>query len=222
MPAILFGSISTVADTSELQREAFNAAFAQHGLDWRWDRDDYRAMLDSSGGAQRVADYAASRGETVDAAAVHRTKSEIYRDRLAAGGVQARPGVADTIRGAKRDGLEVALVTTTSEENVDALLAALADEVDRSAFDLIVDTTDVEQPKPAPDAYAFALERLGEPADACVAIEDNVGGVQAAAAAGVRVLAFPNANTDGHDFAGAEQTVSRVDLAELKRLVQRG
>ena len=40
MPAILFGSISTVADTSELQREAFNQAFAEHGLDWRWDRDD--------------------------------------------------------------------------------------------------------------------------------------------------------------------------------------
>jgi hypothetical protein len=37
---ILFGSISTVADTSELQREAFNAAFAEHGLDWRWDPDD--------------------------------------------------------------------------------------------------------------------------------------------------------------------------------------
>lgn len=33
MPAILLRSISTLADTSELQRQAFNQAFAQHGLD---------------------------------------------------------------------------------------------------------------------------------------------------------------------------------------------
>jgi hypothetical protein len=34
MSAILFGSISTLADTSELQRRAFNEAFSAHGLDW--------------------------------------------------------------------------------------------------------------------------------------------------------------------------------------------
>jgi hypothetical protein len=53
--ALLFGSISTVADTSELQRAAFNRAFAEHGLDWTWDRDDYRAMLATSGGRSRIA-----------------------------------------------------------------------------------------------------------------------------------------------------------------------
>ena len=36
MSAILFGSISTIADTSELQRQAFNQAFKAHGLDWDW------------------------------------------------------------------------------------------------------------------------------------------------------------------------------------------
>ena len=38
MSAILFGSISTLADTSELQRRAFNEAFEAHGLDWNWSR----------------------------------------------------------------------------------------------------------------------------------------------------------------------------------------
>ena len=92
MPAILFGSISTVADTSELQRESFNQAFAEHGLDWRWDRDDYVAMLDRSGGQSRIAAYAESVGATVDAAAIHGTKSRIFRESLAGGGVSARPG----------------------------------------------------------------------------------------------------------------------------------
>ena len=54
MPALLFGSISTIADTSELQRQAFNDAFEAHGLDWRWDRDEYRSLLEQSGGMDRV------------------------------------------------------------------------------------------------------------------------------------------------------------------------
>lgn len=51
MTALLFGSIGTIADTSELQREAFNAAFLRHGLDWSWDRATYRALLTTAGGA---------------------------------------------------------------------------------------------------------------------------------------------------------------------------
>ena len=53
MPALLLGSISTVADTSERQRQAFNQAFEAHGLDWRWDQDQYRSMLSRSGGQAR-------------------------------------------------------------------------------------------------------------------------------------------------------------------------
>ena len=45
MTSVLFGSISTVADTSELQRQAFNDAFAEHGLGWTWERAEYRRML---------------------------------------------------------------------------------------------------------------------------------------------------------------------------------
>ena len=73
MPAILFGPISTISDTSELQRQAFNDAFAEHGLDWNWGLDEYRALLTSNGGAARIADYAAERGDEVDAQAVHAT-----------------------------------------------------------------------------------------------------------------------------------------------------
>src|SRR6201992_1927026 len=92
MSALLLGSISTVADTSELQRQAFNQAFAAHGLDWRWDRDDYQTMLARSGGQDRISEYAKSRGETVDAQAVHELKSKLFRDSLATAGLAPQPG----------------------------------------------------------------------------------------------------------------------------------
>lgn len=58
MSAILFGSISTLADSSEMQCESFNKAFATHHLGWTWSRQDYLGMLDTSGGADRIATYA--------------------------------------------------------------------------------------------------------------------------------------------------------------------
>ena len=58
MTAVLFGSISTLADTSEVQRTAFNEAFAEHGVDWHWDREECAALLETAGGRNRVAGYA--------------------------------------------------------------------------------------------------------------------------------------------------------------------
>lgn len=101
MPAILFGSISTIADTSELQRHAFNDAFAAHALGWHWDREDYVAMLGESGGQNRVAAYAASLGQEVDASAIHETSPRCSRGCSAPG--RSQPGrVWSTHSGARR------------------------------------------------------------------------------------------------------------------------
>lgn len=216
MSAILFGSISTVADTSELQRKAFNQAFAAHGLDWQWDRDDYRSMLGTAGGQQRIAEYASSRGEDVDAAAVHRSKSSIFQDSIDGQHLSLRPGVLDTVQAAKGKGLKVGLVTTTSPDNISALMASLAPALSADDFDVVVDSTSVSSPKPDGAAYSYALDTLGEQADACVAIEDNTDGVAAAAAAGVTCVAFPNENTAGGDFDRAREVVDSLDFDALQ------
>ena len=56
--AILFGSIGTLIETSDLQRESFNEAFKEAGLDWYWDQEDYRLLLKQSGGTKRIEDFA--------------------------------------------------------------------------------------------------------------------------------------------------------------------
>jgi HAD superfamily hydrolase (TIGR01509 family) len=211
MSAILFGSISTLADTSELQRRAFNEAFAAHGLDWEWSRKDYTSMLDSNGGAQRISDYATTRGDDVDAAGVHATKSEIFRELLTTSGISTRPGVTATVAQAKKNGVKLGFVTTTSRENVEAILSVLGAELGDDTFDLVVDRSAVAAPKPDAAVYAFALDQLGEDHGHAVAIEDNVGGVSAAAAAGVACIAFPNANTAGGDFSAATEVVDSLD-----------
>jgi len=217
MSAILFGSIGTLVETSEVQRAAFNAAFQQHHLDWNWSRDQYQKLLASSGGRHRIDAYASSVGQSVDAADVHRTKSLIFQRSLRDGALQTRDGVTEIIREAKRRGIQVAFVTTTSRENVDALLTSISKAVRPADFDLIVDVTQVESPKPSPSCYQFAVARLGEQVGRCVAIEDNPDGVAAAKAAGLPCVAFPVTNTSSHDYASADTKTHQLDFGLLEQ-----
>jgi HAD superfamily hydrolase (TIGR01509 family) len=54
----------------------------------------------------------------------------------------------------------------------------------------IFSAAEVENGKPAPDLFLHAADRMGVAASACVVIEDSVPGVQAACAAGMRVLGY--------------------------------
>ncbi len=48
--AILFGSIGTIVETSNIQRNCFNSAFKISGLKWYWSKKLYQSMLKKSGG----------------------------------------------------------------------------------------------------------------------------------------------------------------------------
>ena len=123
----------------------------------------------------------------------------------------------DSIKDAMGYGWKTGLVTTTAPGNVAALLQALSPVIRPEYFDVIVDSSAVTTPKPDPAAYLFALEKLGEAPQNCVAVEDNVGGLQAAVAAGVPCVAFPNENTAGDDFTGARSRVPWLIPGDLLR-----
>ncbi|MGF1522893.1 MAG: HAD family hydrolase [Leptolyngbyaceae cyanobacterium] len=219
MSAILFGSIGAIAETSELQRQAFNKAFEREGLDWHWSREEYMPLLQKSGGRQRIEDYAHSRGQSVDTEKLHQSKSQIFQNSLQEGELKPRLGVVETIHKAKQNGLNLAFVTTTSEQNVASILAALNSSFDTSAFDLVTTAAHVKQSKPSQEVYLLALKKLGEQPDSCIAIEDNLGGVKASKSAGISCVAFPGENTADHDFEAADWRVSHLDFDELMQFM---
>ena len=85
--AILFGSIGTLIETSELQRNSFNQAFSENGLDWNWNPAQYQDLLKKSGGRQRIEDFAAQQGIEVDSKKLHDEKTKIFDELMVSGGV---------------------------------------------------------------------------------------------------------------------------------------
>jgi HAD superfamily hydrolase (TIGR01509 family) len=83
-----------------------------------------------------------------------------------------------------------------------------------------VSAEDVTRPKPAPDAYLLALERLGIGSAAAVAVEDSAPGVEAALSAGVTVLAVRHAFNHTHDFSKAAAVFESLDdTAEILSVI---
>lgn len=88
-------------------------------------------------------------------------------------------------------------------------------------FDHVFSATEVPRGKPAPDLFLHAASRMGARPEDCVVIEDSVAGVQAALAAGMRVIGFTGGGHCGPNHAerlrraGAATVTARMaDLAE--------
>jgi HAD superfamily hydrolase (TIGR01509 family) len=216
LKALIFDVDGTIAETEELHRAAFNAAFAQAGLDWNWSVEDYARLLRVTGGKERIAAHLASLPAppalaAEDIAALHRAKTARYVALVAGGALALRPGVQALLDRARERGLALAIATTTTEANVEALAQAVWSRPAREVFDVLATGDEVRAKKPAPDIYLLALARLGlRPAEA-VAFEDSGNGVRSARAAGLRVVAARSVYSAGDDLGGATWLVP--DLA---------
>jgi HAD superfamily hydrolase (TIGR01509 family) len=121
------------------------------------------------------------------------------------------PGAADAVRALAAE-LPLGLASSSTPGLIAAVLriAGLA-----GCFRATVSSQEVPRGKPAPDVYLRALAKLGvAPADA-VAVEDSGAGIRAAAAAGMRVIAIPNARYPPSDADLALAAVVRPRIAGL-------
>ena len=213
--AILFGSIGTLLETSELQRTAFNQAFSENGLDWNWNQAQYQNLLKKSGGRQRIEDFAAQQGVKVDAKKLHDEKTKIFDDLMVSGNVLLRPGVANLIEQALDNGIKLAFVTSTSKDNVDAVFQALKNQLNRSNFSFIGNDKMVSNTKPEPDIYLKALSELNLEAQDCIAIEDTEVSMQSALAASIKCIGFPGAFAKDNDFSSAILVTDNLSFNDL-------
>lgn len=103
--------------------------------------------------------------------------------------ISLRPGVREYIRFAKRRRLRLALVSNSRKGYIDRWLERLGL---RDSFDCVVTRSADVPMKPAPDLYLLALRKLALEPGRIVAFEDSVMGMQAASAAGLCAVAYPN------------------------------
>jgi len=234
LEAIIFDVDGTLAETEEIHRASFNLAFMDAGLPWHWDQDLYACLLDVTGGKERLRHFIGSQESSAlgadpaaTIASLHAAKTAHYADLVERGAIQLRPGFAALIEDARHAGVRLAIATTTSLPNVEALLRATLGERAVGFFEIIAAGDTVARKKPAPDIYLSVLAHMRIAAAACLAVEDSCNGLLSALAAGIATLVVRSSYTRDQEFPGAalvvddlEQTPHRLGAGNILAALQ--
>lgn len=210
--AILWDNDGVLCDTERLFFEANRRVLETHGL--ALTHAHYVAWyLEENHGAWHVL---RARGYDEEAIAQVRTA----RDDCYAQLLQAEPGLCF-------DGVEAMLARLAPRVSMCIVTASFAEHIELAHragkaldhIDHIVARADGQRPKPHPDAYLHALDKLGLRPEDCIAVEDSPRGLAAARAAGLRCIVLRSALLAGYPFDGAWRVVAshRELEAELAR-----
>lgn len=210
--ALLWDVDGTMAETErDGHRVAFNLAFEEAGVPWRWDEVCYGRLLKIAGGRERLLAYLETRDDApADAQAredltdhLHRRKNAFYGRLVRRQTLPLREGVRLLLDECDASHLTMAIATTTSRCNLEALLSAELGPDWETRFTAVICGEDVARKKPDPAAFNRALERLDIEPAAAVAIEDSPDGAAAALAAGVPVMVTRSIYFAGAPIEGA-------------------
>lgn len=125
------------------------------------------------------------------------------------------PGVVALMQRCKAADIRIGVASNSSSQWVREGL----ERVDLMQFVEAYATRDeVANPKPLPDVYLLALDKLGAAPESSVAFEDSEPGVRSAKAAGLYVVAVPNEFTCLQDLSSADQierTLEKIDIEQI-------
>ena len=209
--ALLFGSIGTIVETSEIQRKSFNSAFKIAGLKWNWTKEIYKNLLNKSGGEERILRYAKQTKTNVNSKNIRKLKTKIFNHYLKKNKLKLRPGVKEIIKYSKKNQIKLALVTSTTLDNVNSILFCLRENLNKKDFNFIGNSTLVKKPKPSAKIYKLALKKLRLSPKECIAIEDTQESLNSALKAKLKCFIFPGKFHRSKKFNGAFKEINKIN-----------
>ena len=223
MKALIFDVDGTLADTErDGHRVAFNLAFVEAGLDWEWDEALYGELLAVTGGKERIRNFIERKNPTLPEvedltawiAGLHASKTKHFVELLSAGKIPLRSGVQRLLTEAHDAGVPMAIATTTTPQNVSALLENALFPGAEAWFEVIGAGDIVPAKKPAPDIYTYVMEQMGLKPEECIAFEDSSNGIRSSRAARLKTIVTVNGYTADEDFSEAVLVLDQMGEAD--------
>ena len=208
--AIIFGSIGTVLETSDIQRKSFNKAFKKFGLNWYWSKNEYKKLLKMSGGENRLSNYAKTKNIKINTLKLRNLKTKFFNDYLKKNKLKPRAGVANVIKFCKKNNIKLGFASSTSINNINSIFFSLENTIKKKDFDFIGNSKLVSKKKPYPDIYKVALKKFGLSSKECLAIEDTEESMKSALSAKIICIAFPGKLHEKEKFKGSYKITKKL------------
>ena len=141
-------------------------------------------------------------------------KEALYREIIAEVGIAPLPGIRAFLDRLRRAAVPCAIASSTHRQNITATLDALGLA---GRFAAIVSAEDVIHGKPDPEIFLLAAKTIGAAPARCVVFEDAHVGIQAARAAGMKVVGVATTHP-ANTLQDADRVVKRLDRLSLQEL----
>lgn len=204
---LIFDLDGTLTLTQQFHFQAFAAVFKKYGMNYTFEEDIKK--YSGKGGHYTFPEVFASHGRPITPEQTEQfvqEKKEIYDRIINKSPIDPVPGVKTFLEKIKNRGLPMIIASGNRAESIDLILRKAGI---REYFKEFVTNQDVKKPKPNPDIFLKAAEKLNlQPRD-CIVFEDAINGVNAARAAGIRCIGITSdikkerLLTTGADFAVA-------------------
>lgn len=157
--------------------------------------------------AQIIAEIHGWATDPAEIARLENRKEALYREIVGRSAIAPLPGVVEWLERLRVAGVPCAIASSTHRLNIDAVLDRIGL---KDAFLQIISAEDVKHGKPNPEVFLKAAERLGIGAERCVVFEDAHVGIEAAHAAGMKVVAVATTHPV-EQLQAADLVVRRLD-----------
>jgi|SRR6266850_2552857 len=143
-------------------------------------------------------------------------KEALYREILRAGRIAPLPGVVNWLNRLRAAAVPCSIASSTHRENIECALGALGLE---NVFTAMVSAEDVTHGKPDPEVFLLAAQKLGVAPKRCVVFEDAHVGIEAAKAAGMKVIGVATTHP-AETLQDADRVVRQLDELSVAELSQ--
>ncbi|XP_057956316.1 bifunctional riboflavin kinase/FMN phosphatase-like isoform X2 [Malania oleifera] len=198
--AVILDLDGTLLNTEQVTKDVLKDFLLRHGkvLD-RKKEDDRLGMTQKESAIAVVKDYELP----LSPDQFIREITPMYQEKWAE--AKALPGANRLIMHLHKHGLPFALASNSLRKNIDAKICY--QQGWKECFSIILGSDQVKSGKPSPDIFLEAANRMGVDAGFCLVIEDSLVGVQAAKAAGMKVVAVPSLQTEADRYFTADSVL---------------
>jgi HAD superfamily hydrolase (TIGR01509 family) len=211
---VIFDCDGVLVDSEPLSNTVFARALNREGLDWSVEETMRRLIGRSMKSCVEIVEGLLSRQLPEDF--VHKMQAEtlqVFRDAP----LQPVPGINEAIDAIEAQGIKTCIASSGGFDKMEVSLGVTGLW---SRFEgRIFSSSQVARGKPYPDLFLHAAIAMNEQPFDCVVVEDSVPGVQAAKAAGMRVLGYTGAPHADRDAMGAAGAFLFNEMKQLPELV---
>lgn len=214
--AVIFDMDGLMIDSEPIQSKSFESVLTEYGIQPEYQKNGLIQIIGVRAGDnwKRIKELHQI-PESIDVLLEKKQKTYIE---LLKENIKPSDGLIDLLKLLREQDLKMAIASSSSMEHIMLIINSL--EIS-DYFDEIVSGDDVVNGKPDPEIFLKAAENLNIPPEHCLVLEDAETGVQAAHAAGMKIIAVPTHHTLSHNFSKADiiiKSLADIDMRMLNKL----